>query len=79
MQNHEFTGMNRPEGQGTTMRKTTLCRFAICRNVTCLICGWLLILLGIAEVRYASVIGTERYNSLQRLAWYGVILKANQR
>jgi hypothetical protein len=59
------------------MYRSSLCRFAICRNLACLFLTGLLLLLGIAEVRYASNGGTDRYDNIQKLAWYGVILKAN--
>lgn len=60
------------------MHDQTFSRDVILRNVVILTGIWILALMAICKVRYDTAGNTYRFNQLQRLAWYGVVLKANQ-
>ena len=61
------------------MYRKKLGRIQICRNVICLILGSLILLIGIAEARYAYQTDDAQPDSiLKRLALYGIFLEANR-
>ncbi|MEO0534883.1 MAG: hypothetical protein AAF215_13585 [Cyanobacteria bacterium P01_A01_bin.123] len=54
------------------------CRKRVVRNSLLLFFLWITALWTLYDVRYSNMGGTAQYQKLQRLAWYGVVLKANQ-
>ncbi|MBF2034678.1 MAG: hypothetical protein IGR92_04170 [Leptolyngbyaceae cyanobacterium T60_A2020_046] len=60
------------------MKRQRLHHLAICRNLACLLLGWIVLLWGVAYVRHASSQPTDRYSPLEKLAIYGIILRATQ-
>ncbi len=54
------------------------CKKMITRNVVCLALGCGILALAIAEIQARTFHGTTRFNRLQRLGWYGMVLNTNK-
>jgi preprotein translocase subunit Sec63 len=54
------------------------CKKMLTRRLICLILGWAVLVLAIAEIQTHSRQGTTRFSRLQQLGWYGMVLKANR-
>ncbi|NJN21673.1 MAG: hypothetical protein HC812_11445 [Leptolyngbya sp. RL_3_1] len=54
------------------------CKKLITRNIVCLVLGWAVLVLAIAEIQAHSRQGTSRLARLQQLGWYGMVVNTNQ-
>ena len=56
----------------------THCRKRIFCNSLILLTLWVAVIWTLYGVRHSNLGGTAKYQKLQRLAWYGVVINSNQ-